>query len=192
MLPRVSRRYFAPALNLWYRAVTRPQVATSDSASWCVQVGITERGLDDLGDVTSVLQAPAFNTTNNNDNNGRTSNNHIGGALQQSPSAVVVAGQDLIRIHWEGYAQTTADELYHTVWETIEGVQTFPSPVSGQIEHIFDNVDQEEVDEETVLVEVSCNEASLQQAAIGWIEEKEYLDIIQRQSPGKFSDSVER
>jgi glycine cleavage system H lipoate-binding protein len=170
MLPRVSRRYFAPALNLWYRAVARPQVATSDSASWCVQVGITERGLDDLGDVTLVQQAaPAFND-----------------------STRVVAGQDLIRIHWEGYAQTTADELYHTVWETIEGVQTIPSPVSGQIEHIVSNVDQEEVDEETVLVEVSCNEASLQQAAIGWIEENEYLDIIQRQSRGKFADSVEQ
>jgi hypothetical protein len=176
MLPSVSRRYFAPALNLWYRAVARPQVATSDSASWCVQVGITERGLDDLGDVTSVLQAHVFNNTK----------------LQQNPSASVVAGQDLIRIHWEGYAQTSADELYHTVWETIEGVYTFPSPVSGHIEHIVDNVDQEEVDEETVLVELSCNEASLQQAATGWIEEKEYLDIIQRQSRGRFADSVER
>jgi hypothetical protein len=176
MLPSVSRRYFAPALNLWYRAVARPQVANSDSAAWCVQVGITERGLDDLGDVTSVLQAPAFNNTK----------------LYQNPSASVVAGQDLIRIHWEGYAQTSADELYHTVWDTIEGVQTFPSPVSGHIEHIVDNVDQEEVDEETVLVELSCDEASLQQAAIGWIEEKEYLDIIQRQSRGKFADSVER
>jgi hypothetical protein len=181
MLPSVSRRYFAPALNLWYRAVARPQVATSDSAAWCVQVGITERGLDDIGDVTSVIQAHAFNITNNNNNK-----------LQKNPSASIVAGQDLIRIHWEGYAQTSADELYHTVWDTIEGVQTFPSPVSGHIEHIVDNVDQEEVDEETVLVELLCNEVSLQQAAIGWIEEKEYLDIIQRQSRGKFADSVER
>jgi hypothetical protein len=180
MLPSVSRRYFAPALNLWYRAVTRPQLATSDSASWCVQVGITARGLDDLGDVTSVLQAQAFKNTTNNE------------ITSKNPSAIVVAGQDLIQIHWEGYAQTSADELYHTVWDTIEGVQTFPSPVSGQIEHIVDNVDQEEVDEETVLVELSCDEASLQQAAIGWIEEKEYLDIIQRQSRGKFADSVER
>jgi hypothetical protein len=32
----------------------------------------------------------------------------------------------------------------------------------------------------------------LQQAATGWIEEKEYLDIIQRQSRGRFADSVER
>jgi hypothetical protein len=182
MLPNVSRRYFAPALNLWYRAVTRPQLATSNAASWCVQVGITERGLDDLGDVTSVLQAHAFK------NNNTTTNS----ALQQNPSAIVFAGQDLIRIHWEGYAQTSADELYHTVWDTIEGVETFPSPVSGQIEHIVDNVDQEEVDEDTVLVELSCDEASLQQAAAGWIEEKEYLDIIQRQSRGKFADSVER
>jgi glycine cleavage system H lipoate-binding protein len=188
MLPTVSRRYFAPALNLWYRAVAKPQAATSNSASWCVQVGITERGLDDLGDVTSVLQIHALNN-NKKDN---TSNNHIGDELKQNPSAIVVAGQDLIRIHWEGYAQTSADELYHTVWETIEGAQTIPSPVSGQIEHIVDNVDQEEVDEETVLVELSCDEASLQQAAIGWIEEKEYLDFIQKQSRGKFADSVER
>jgi hypothetical protein len=186
MLPRVSQRYFAPALNLWYRAVARPQAATPNSASWCVQVGITERGLDDLGDVTSVLQIPALNK------NDSTSNNHSGGALQQNASANVVAGQDLIRIHWEGYAQTSADELYHTVWETIEGAHTIPSPVSGQIEHIVDNVDQEEVDEETVLVELSCDEASLQQAAIGWIEEKEYLDCIQKQSRGKFAESVER
>lgn len=186
MLPSVSRRYFAPALNLWYRAVTKPQAATLDSASWCVQVGITERGLDDLGDVTSVLQALTVN------NNGSTSNTRIGGTLQQSPSSAVVAGQDLIRIHWEGYAQTSADELYHTVWDTIEGVQTFPSPVSGHIKHIVDNVDQEEVDEETVLVELLCDEASLQKAALGWIEEKEYLEIIQRQTRGKFADSVER
>lgn len=89
-----------------------------------------------------------------------------------------------------GYTHTSADEMYHTVWETVEGSKTIPSPVAGHVFSIVDNVEQEEVDEDTVLVEVSCDEASLREAAGEWVEQDEYENRLHRQSPGKFDDSL--
>jgi len=65
-----------------------------------------------------------------------------------------------------------------------------PSPVAGHVFSIVDNVEQEEVDEDTVLVEVSCDEASLREAAGEWVEQDEYENRLHRQSPGKFDDSL--
>ena len=38
--------------------------------------------------------------------------------LQQGP---IAARTPLLRLDWEGYGQTEGDELYHTVWNNIEG-----------------------------------------------------------------------
>jgi len=76
-IPKASRRYFSPALNLWYRAVV--------AKPWRVQIGLTERGLDDLGDIVAVRQAEI-----------------MGHRRNLSAVAKVSAGEDLIHVHWEG------------------------------------------------------------------------------------------
>ena len=41
----------------------------------------------------------------------------------------VEPGNTLITLSWEGYKRTAADELYHAVWDSIEGTTALRSPI---------------------------------------------------------------
>ena len=169
ILQKASKRYFAPAQHLWYRAVQK------EKAAWSVQVGITNRGLQNIGDVTAV--------------------EIVKEDLQKSwirgNMAKIQAGEELVSLQWEGYSRTAADELYHTVWESVEGTEIIRSPVTGRILQTVDVEEEGEIDDETVLAEIACTEVELGKAARRWIEEVEYDAFLQKTPPGKFAEAID-
>ena len=167
-LTSYGKRLFVPALHLWYRPVQRKMQEGSGRSletthTWTVQVGITDRGLDDIGDITSVKPAIP----------------DVGTELKR--------GDDLVNIEWDGHAITAADELYHTVWETISGVKTIQSPVQGTILNVFNG--NRGVNEDDVICEVSTCEESLQSGIQNLVEESEYNRLIDQTTPGNFSEA---
>jgi len=168
ILQRASKRYFAPAQHLWYRTVQK------DKVTWRVQIGMTNKGLENIGDVTAVELVK----------------DDLRKAWMASKNATVKAGEELVTLQWEGYTQTTADELYHTVWESVEGTEAITSPVTGEIVHTVNIENEGEIDEETVLVDIACTATDLDQAASHWVDEMEYEKTLRSATPGKFSDTA--
>jgi hypothetical protein len=161
-----GQRFFAKQQNLWYRAVRND----NNNDDWKVQMGFTETGLDHLGDVTAIQRIIIDNNNNSTQSN-------------------VNSGDDLLNVTWEGFTQTGADELYHTVWETMEGGTVIQSPVAGRVSSICqDDPNKIEVDDETVLAEISCMQDDLLEAAQDWIEQEDYEKSLRE--PGKFADSA--
>ena len=162
--------WFAPRQHLWLQcAPSSTEAAASASSLWRVQWGLTAQGMDRLGDVTKVTSL-----------------------IDSHPSrrSVMLQGQDLLHVHWEGYNWTEADELYHTVWESVEGTENIAVPVTGEIVHIIDS-SKTVVDEDVVWVEMKCREHDLIQAAVQWTnDEALYERLIQTLAPSKFSDQT--
>ena len=128
-------------------------------------MGLTERGLQDIGDVTKVVQSSAT-------------------------SRRVEKGQELLQIHFEGHSITSADELYHTVWETFSDQINIVTPIAGSLgeNEIEQNADS--IDEESVLVTLEVDETEFQQRRVDQtlVHELQYLKMVQSMGPGKFSD----
>ena len=85
-----------------------------------IELGLTQQGLDRLGDVTSIAAAAS-----------------AAGAAdptqqQRIPSCRFQAGDVIASVHWEGFRITSADELYHTVWNNVEGCNPILAPVQGE------------------------------------------------------------
>jgi len=122
--------------HFWNNQKQWCRVLALQDSHWSVATGLTTRGWEDVGDVLSISLL--------------------------SDSATV--GRDLIRIEWEGYKRSESDELYHAVWETIEGTTILASPVTGLIESVADP----SMDEDDTLVTIVCNKTDLLDAAVSW------------------------
>merc|ERR1712129_175737 len=92
-------------------------------------------------------------------------------------------GKMLVQIEWEGQSITSADELYHTVWETYEGMTCIQSPVSGVVE---DAVGMPcGIDEETILLKMTITDdawESIKKKVL--VKESEYLKKIESMPSG--------
>lgn len=163
------RRWFAPQQHVWL------QCAITAQSQWRVQWGLTADGMDRLGDVTHLasLVEPSLEVYNG----------------QTSTTTVVQQGQDVLRVCWEGYEWTAADELYHTIWQSIEGTQVITSPVTGKVVHVVDS-ETTVVDEDIAWVEMECHEQDVLHAATRWVDEASYKRWIKTLVPSKFSDQV--
>ena len=73
-----------------------------------VQLGLTERGIEDIGDIAAV---DALAT--------------VGDSVR--------ASQSLLRIEWSAMRISDGDELYHTTWANVEGNHIVGAPCSGTI-----------------------------------------------------------
>ena len=195
-------RLFHPAQHLWLRAVPLPpedlvtrnprttypprntskvtSTAMSNpnpnngiSTKYSLEIGLTERGIEEVGDLTAIqkLQMPSAS----------------GGGC-----AVVQPGDDLLRIEFEGHTITGADELYHTVWETFEGATTIHSPLSGIVQDILPLLDDDIsfLDEDSVLVRMTATLQALQEATQvqPLVKEIEYFRILKSLPRGKFAE----
>lgn len=131
---------------------------------------MSRRGLDDIGDISNMKTAQAF--------------------LSGTSSRFVRHGQDLLHIEWGAHIITTADELYHTQWETIFDTSTIKAPVSGKVEDIqlLASPEEEELDEDMVLVTLKTDAVALREGMEreGWMVEHDYDEYIQHAPPGKF------
>lgn len=169
-------RLFHPVCHLWLRAIPMHNASTSSAALVRLEIGLTERGVEDIGDVTSIQ--PMVATVNCN-------------------RSTIAKGQEILQIHYEGHCITKADELYHTVWETYSDKKSVHSPVAGQLLEMGDttsptgsqNMDYF-IDDDTVLVanlittkeewEYVSNETLVQEAT--------YLKVIGELPRGNFAD----
>jgi glycine cleavage system H lipoate-binding protein len=174
----VSIRMFHPSRHLWIRATTTTtSAAASSGLSYhhrplhrMLEIGLTERGLEDLGDITSIKKSITVNLGNNNSSN-----------------PIVSKGDELLQIHFEGHTITSADELYHTVWETYSDLLSVKSPVSGAVVDITH--DHEDFDEGTVIVKMEVAEEEWQNACRNHLlPEPGYLNLLETLPRGKFAD----
>jgi len=124
-------------------------------------MGLTSHGLRDIGDVTAIALSPSV----------AASPLHIG--------KPVAKDAPLLCLDWEGYGISSADELYHTTWENIDGVYEVTSPVSGVLEdvRVLDS-SRESIDETDVLAVVVSKREEVEQVVRGWVEEEEYRKIL--------------
>mmetsp|Transcript_29611 Transcript_29611/g.53722 ORF Transcript_29611/g.53722 Transcript_29611/m.53722 type:complete len:204 (-) Transcript_29611:429-1040(-) len=169
----VRRRYYISASHHMWVSPTPEKMTppTPDGrhqppSTYRIEMGLTSHGLRDIGDVTAVRSA-----------------------LSSSPSPIgkpVIKDDPLLRIDWEGYAITSADELYHTVWENVEGTYEVTSPVSGVLKEIrrLDYSSLEDIDETDVLAVVVSKREELEQVARGWVGEEEYRKILEKKESG--------
>jgi len=185
-----GKKLFHPR-HLWLRAISSKETTVFPSStingSSCsqinnkpgllVDVGITRRGLEDIGDVSSITNLLGIQ--------------HSTSQKQQWP---VSAGDGIVEIDWDAHKITSADELYHTVWETISESTVIQAPVAGVVEHVERIYPSyEEIDEDTVLCRIQTDDDTLKKAqAMGeLLEEDDYSKYIQECcSPGKFQEST--
>ena len=154
-LCQVGRKLFLPRLHLWYRPL--PALTTQQ---WTVQIGITDRCLQDLGDVQKIYSD--FHT------------------LQP-----ISNGETVLSLDWDGYSITDGDEMYHTVWKNIEGTFTIKSPIDGTIDYISVNPDF--MDEDQVLIEISTTGALMGPFMESLVCEEEYNRWNESVPPGTFA-----
>ena len=111
-----------------------------------IDVGITDRGIDDIGDVTGVK--PCFTgmhmhthshshssrctetneDENENENEIENENENIN---KNIPVWKLKQEEDVLEIQWDAHLITSADELYHTVWETVSETSMIRAPFKG-------------------------------------------------------------
>ena len=153
-----GRRLFHGSSHLWLRATKE---SSSSRYPWLVEIGFSPRGLADIGDVTALAPVKS--------------------------DGFAQAGDKLATIDWDAHTITSADELYHTVWETFSEQTLIRAPISGVVDGVKElNPLLEELDEETVVVRMKTDDGSIQQDASGLMEEQEYDDMVARLPQGKF------
>jgi len=150
-----------PKQHVWIRPT---DIRDSSESFITVNIGFTNLRVDRMGDLVECV--PSLRQPN------------------------VSVGDELIRIQWEGFAQTEADELYHTVWENIEGTESLLAPIAGTILRIYD--EKCEIDESTPLVSMTCSLYDYDHTIQTWVDEKTYSDMIREGTVerGSFSDIV--
>jgi len=129
-------------------------------STYRIEMGLTSYGLRDIGDVTRIRKSlPPHN---------------------DGKSSKLIKDESFLLLDWEGYSITSADELYHTVWENKEGTYEVKSPVTGSLREVrrIGPVSQEGLDETDVLAVVISSRSELEDVAKKWIDEKEYYQII--------------
>ncbi|KAL3925978.1 MAG: hypothetical protein SGILL_000025 [Bacillariaceae sp.] len=177
---KLLRKVFHPTRHLWLETV-----AQTPSHRW-LKIGLTERGIEDIGDVTSVQSTVLSQQDRQNDKDFQ-----------------VKRGQELLQIHFEGHAITAADELYHTSWETFSDQLNVVSPISGTLLSAMDDDDDNDgsiltneahddeiIDEDTVLARLKVKEGDFQRQCMehNLVHEPQYIRLVQKSGPGKFSD----
>ena len=168
MTVAVGRRFFHPSGHLWLRVSAAASFPTQHP--WLVEIGISARGLADIGDVTSI--------TAHRDRN-------------ETSGWFARAGDNLVTIDWDAHIITSADELYHTIWDTVSEQTVLRAPISGVVDHIKTiNTLVEDLDEDTVLVKMKTDYESLNESSTQLMDEEDYQTFLAAISPGKFSSET--
>lgn len=165
-----GRRLFHPSAHLWLRATKEAAKIASTRHPWMVEIGLSERGLADIGDITSLTAVQ----------------------VQKERSGWFArAGDKLVVIDWDAHSITSADELYHTVWETFSEQTVVCAPIAGVVDEV-NTISPlvEDLDEDTVLVRMRTDAESLSQSSKHMLEHDDYTNLVAKIPPGRFeSDS---
>ena len=92
--------------------------------------------------------------------------------------------ETLVAFKWEGYRTTGADELYHCVWESMEGTLKMKAPISGEICR-FNEKEMKNLVSADWVVEILAAEDKLPQHLL---TEDEFAGITQKLGRGLFFD----
>jgi len=167
-----TQKFFLPNCHLWYRPVVIDELTSSRSKMRgiagnivLIDIGITKRGLDDIGDITKILP-------------------------QCDPTGTLIKqGQELVKIEWDAHVITTADELYHAVWENVNGVFSISSAVDGILAATIPS-SVTYIDDTDVMATIATSKESITLAIQqhNLVDESTYHRMISRQSPGQFQD----
>ena len=187
---------FSPASHLWVRLTrdnAEPAGLTPKRSAWHVHVGITERGMQDVGSITGLEQlAP--------------------------PGTAVNVGEPLLRVSWEGHkisgatnpctssplpltpicayaSRADGDELYHTTWQNVEGETIVSAPVSGTLVSLHERAAavapdaehyerMDDLDETDWLALLHVDRPALQSARL--VGEDAYREHCRALGPGAF------
>ena len=99
-------RLYCPRAHIWIDVGVLQPPATSSVQ--LLRVGLTYRGLEDVGDVTAFRPLVSVGTA-------------------------VAAAQPVFGIDWESFHITDGDELYHTKWANVDGETLLAAPFDGTI-----------------------------------------------------------
>lgn len=138
---------------------TNESLQTGQRQEWYrIQVGLTQRGLDDIGDISHVERK--LPTSRQQKNGCQQQDQHH---LMIGPLEEVKRQQEFLKIIHDGHAITAADEMYHTVWDTITEEVSIASPADGWVTSSVSaacHKDEDEdriarhVDDETILMDM--------------------------------------
>jgi hypothetical protein len=149
---------------------------------------MTSRGIEDIGDVqdyefdSDLVKAPNSSSSS-------------------SPRRILTAEKEtVLTIHWDAHRITAADELYHTVWETISERTLVTCPVNGWVEHINESLTTKrkaapgssmyivpDLEEDTVLFTIRTNYESIQSQFSKFCSKDEYEEMV-GSARGRFYD----
>jgi hypothetical protein len=157
------------------RRYTEQRSEAADRKRTLVKVGLTERGVDDIGNVLRWV------------------------APREDHSVGIPAGAELLKVEWDAYTITAADELYHTVWDNVSGSATFTTPVACSLVRINDNALAQAVvmgampcPETTWLMEVSLEPWTMEESTApggALVGKAEYEARVRGAPPGRFVET---
>jgi len=151
------QKLVCPRQHVWFRSVVAHPQSPSSAAVVRIELGLTQHGLDRLGDVTKIVTSSTF-----------------GDGLW------LECGDTLLSIEWEGHCISSADELYHTVWDNVEGSTPIVAPLSCRLVGAMSDDDEmdfntTEMDEDDVVATLEATADEWQrQAAARLISMNEY------------------
>jgi len=153
-----------------------------------VDVGLTKRGLDDIGDITSIQIPSAFQKKILKVSHEE----EVPSPSLPLPLSLhaVKHGQEIVKLNWDAHLITSADELYHTVWETISETTKIVAPVDGELVDIHCKEGDEWVDEDTALFTLRANGdlIDIHKRKNAWMQADEYEEYVDSLENGKFFD----
>jgi hypothetical protein len=206
-VPIKKYKLFCPSTHLWIHAtqesVTPPSTNnnTLGGGGWKIDVGITDRGLDDIGDISSIEYSSCITNT-------RTSTTHQDVETQRASKMLtsrtstftgadgkntfinhhrhplprrVKFGDEILKVHWDGHLITRADELYHTVWETVSDTTSIRAPLDGILYDIYEmegHPNDYEIDSHTPLFTLWTDHACIHQSLSRMMQEEEYNQYV--------------
>lgn len=162
------------------KTTVHQHIDNKNTDPWSVEIGITKRGFDDIGDVF------ALNSTLHMDESTELK------SLKALLGRQVNTGDKFMKMEWDGQTITEADELYHTVWETIDGFTDVISPVNGYLEHVFSFSPNVGIDEDTVLATIRTSRKDLETVLKNdkfLMAGEEYNQFVSKLPPGMFAES---
>jgi len=246
-----GQKLFVPSRHLWLRAKQIPtsltsstsrgiapsvshgsniSISISDSTSWRIDVGITNRGLEDIGDVQSyefhhdILAAMNTNSkgeqiddVGENEHEHEYEHGHEHAHAHTNENTFIsrlfeserdhekanasrnIDATTVLRINWDAHLITAADELYHTIWETVSESTDISTPIDGNIEEINTSILTKQkagsiyvtpaLDEDTTLFTLRTSytniEYRMKEEAFICCED-EYEEIVQTSERGRF------
>jgi len=153
-------------------------------------VGITDRGLEGIGDITSMEK----NVLNKKQTTSYVADDGVllldaaaaaAAGMDESSSSLTVVkmGDKIMDINWDAHLITSADELYHTVWETISETTSVESPLDGMLGEIHDT-DGAFLDSDTTLFTLQTDYDWV--GDDGFMHEDEYQEFVDTSERGKF------